>query len=208
MCAVTCSGGPGVECSVAERPMPGQSVSGDAFVCQPFETGTLVCAIDGLGHGEEAAVASNLAKKIMEGNADESLEDLVKRCDAEMRYTRGAVVSLARFDTSSETLSWLGVGNVEGVLFRHLPDGSVKKEGMALRGGVVGYMLPPLHLVAMELYHGDTLVLATDGLAGAFVDNIDNEAGLPEMADGLLRDYAKEGDDALVIAARYLGGDP
>lgn len=207
MCPATCHGGPGVECSVAERSMEGQAVSGDTFVCQPFETGTLVCAIDGLGHGEEAAVASRLAKAIMERHAAEPLADLVKRCDSGMKSTRGAVASLARFDMAGKMLSWLGVGNVDGVLFRHRDDGSVDKEGMASRGGVIGYRLPPLRISTFEVRAGDTLVLATDGLAGAFVDHIDYRAELGEIADGLMRDYGKTGDDALVVVARYIG-DP
>ena len=128
------------------------------------------------------------------------------RVQLDVVHTRGAVASLARFDTSAGTLTWLGVGNVEGVLFRHLPDGSVKKEGMALRGGVVGYMLPPLTQSTFELNAGDTLVLATDGLAGAFMDNIVYENKLPVIAESLMREFRKPGDDALVVAARYLGG--
>jgi len=202
-----CGGGPGVECFAVGRPMDGQSVSGDAYVCHPFDTGTLVSAIDGLGHGEEAAVASHLAKEIMEQNAGEPLKDLIRRCDSAMKHTRGAVASMARFDTSEGTLTWLGVGNVEGVLFRHMPDGSIKKEGMALRGGVVGYMLPPLTQHTFELNRGDTLILATDGLAGAFVDNIHHQDELREIAGELMREFRKPADDALVIAARYVGGE-
>jgi negative regulator of sigma-B (phosphoserine phosphatase) len=203
---VSCHGGPGVECSVAMRPMEGQGVSGDSFVCQPFDRGTLVSAIDGLGHGEEASVAARLAKEIMESHASEPLIDLVQRCDSEMRHTRGAVASLARFDTLSAKLSWLGVGNVEGVLFHNCGNGNIKKEGMALRGGVIGYMLPSLRSWTFEVRAGDTLVLATDGLAGAFVDHVDHKAELAEIVETLLRDYGKLGDDALVIAARYIGG--
>ncbi|MHB8896511.1 MAG: SpoIIE family protein phosphatase [Candidatus Geothermincolia bacterium] len=202
-----CHHGPGVECYVAERPMLGQGVSGDTFVCQAFESGTLVCAIDGLGHGEEAAEASGLARKIIERNAGEPLIALVKRCDSEMRHTRGAVASLARWDLPGGTLSWLGVGNVDGVLFRHREDGSIEKQGMLMRGGVIGYTLPPLTVSTFEIHPGDTLVLATDGLAGGFVDHIDYAATLAQIVETLLRDFGKLTDDALVIAARYVGGE-
>ena len=206
MCAAPCSCGPDVECSVAGRPMTGQSVSGDTFVCQPCDGGTLVGVIDGLGHGEEAAVASSLAKRIMEEYASEELAALIERCNSEMRQTRGAVASLARFDTESGTLSLLGVGNVDGILFRHCDDGGVKRESMALRGGVIGYMLPPLRVWTGELHDGDTLVLATDGLSGAFGEDIDHGAELDAIVDRLLKDYGKTGDDALVLAVRYTGG--
>jgi hypothetical protein len=187
--------------------MAGQSVSGDTFVCQPFDGGTLVCAIDGLGHGEGAAEASGLARKIMERHPEEPLEDLVRRCDSEMRHTRGAVASLARFDHAENAMSWLGVGNVDGVLIRFRDDDRVLKEGMASRGGVIGYQLPPMRVNTFDVRPGDILVFATDGLAGAFADNI-NHLGEPQViAQSLLRDYGKTTDDALVVAVRYLGGE-
>lgn len=196
-----------VECCVAERPMLGEGVSGDAFVCKPFDGGTLVCAIDGLGHGEEANEASELAKQVMEQHASEPLIPLVERCDAEIRHTRGAVASLARFDYTTDTMSWLGVGNVDGVLFCKDKDGGTDRQSMIVRGGVVGYKLPPLKVSTFDIHVGDTLVLATDGLAGAFVDHIDHQAELASIAESLLAEYGKLNDDALVIAARYLGGD-
>ena len=203
---VSCHGGPGVDCAVATRPMEGQEISGDSFACKPFEGGTFLSVIDGLGHGTKAAAASKVAKETMERHPSEPLIDLVRRCDSEMRHTRGAVASLARFDTSRGTLSWIGVGNVEGVLFRRGEDGTVRKEGLALRGGVIGYMLPPLKTWTFEVRAGDLLVLATDGIAGAFMDNIDYQAEPREIVETLMRDYGKSGDDALVVAARYLGG--
>ncbi len=200
--------GPGVECFAASRPMEGQDVCGDASVCQAFEGGTLISAIDGLGHGEEAAAAARLAKNIIERHAAEPLLELVRRCDSQMRHTRGAAASLARFDLAGDTLSWVGVGNVEGVLLCRRIDGSIEREGMALRGGVIGYNLPPLRLYTRPVSVGDVLVLATDGLASSFTENIDYAAGLRETAEGLLERYGKQGDDALVIAARYIGDVP
>lgn len=195
-------------CSVASRPMPGQVVSGDAFVCQPFDGGTLVCAIDGLGHGEEAACAANVAKEIMEARASDPLISLVRLCDAEMKHTRGAVASLARFDVRQQTLSWLGVGNVDGVFYRTGVDGSVAKEAMTLRGGVIGYMLPSLTVSTFEISVGDTLVFATDGLASGFTDHLRHDDELQRITCELLARYGKDNDDALVIAARYTGGEP
>lgn len=200
-----CYSGPGVECSVASRPMAGQDVSGDTFVCQPFEGGTTVCVIDGLGHGTEAAAASLRAREIIMQNPGGPLIDLVQCCDSVMRESRGAVASLARFDAVAGTLSWLGVGNVEGIMFLHRADGVVARERLLLRGGVVGYNLPPLHVSTFEISRGDTLILVTDGLESSFTEDIDHDSNLQDIARGLLERYGKMDDDALVLVARYVG---
>ena len=51
-----------IEWGVASSTMPGQSQSGDRYVVHPCLNGVIVAAIDGLGHGQEAARAADLAR--------------------------------------------------------------------------------------------------------------------------------------------------
>jgi len=50
--------------------------------------------------------------------ADDSLVSLVQKCHEALRPTRGVVLSLALIDFQLGTLTWLGIGNVQGVLIR------------------------------------------------------------------------------------------
>jgi len=47
--------------------MPGQAVSGDMHLVRPFEDGVLVALVDGLGHGEEAALRQGLQSQCSNG---------------------------------------------------------------------------------------------------------------------------------------------
>src|SRR5262245_31081614 len=107
-----------IDWAIAERPLPGQTVSGDLFVVQPFDHGLLLAVVDGVGHGDEAIAAARAAVEILEARAEESVITLVNRCHRALAQTRGAVMTLASLNPREDTVTWLGVGNVEGRLLR------------------------------------------------------------------------------------------
>src|SRR3989442_14621880 len=109
---------PLVEWGVATQALEGEAVSGDLHVVKPFPNGILVGVVDGLGHGDEATLAAQLAVSTLESYCHESVISLVKRCHGALAKTRGVVMSLASFNTTEGTMTWLGVGNVEGLLVR------------------------------------------------------------------------------------------
>lgn len=205
-----------IDWAVAARTLAGQSVSGDLYVVTPFPSGVLVGVVDGLGHGEEAAIAARLAVATLTAHAHESVTALLKRCHERLKGTRGAVTSLASFNAQSNTMTWAGVGNVEGVLRR--ADVNIKSpcESIPLRGGVVGYQLPPLHATVLSVAQDDVLIFATDGIRSGFVQDPSLRSlflwqaqdGLQRLADHILAQYGKGSDDALVLVACYLGGAP
>jgi serine phosphatase RsbU (regulator of sigma subunit) len=198
------NGGP-LEWTVAARPRRGETASGDVAVVRPFRHGALVAVIDGLGHGEEAAHAARLAATELEAHAPESVIALIRRCHTALRGTRGVVMSLASFNALDDTMTWLGVGNVEGLLVRAASAPEPLRETVLLRGGVVGYELPPLQALVVPVTPGDCLVFATDGVRNAFTATVSANGKTARQAEDLLSRYAGETDDALVLVARYLG---
>lgn len=192
-----------VACGSASRMLPGQRHGGDLCVVQPFASGLLVAAIDGLGHGREAAQAASAAASVLSRQPDDSVLRLVERCHAALRATRGVVMTLAAFNFADATMTWVGVGNVAGVLCRANRQASPPNEFLLLRGGVVGKNLPPLLAAMMPLAPGDTLLLATDGIDSGFWQAARPEEAPQPLAERLLRVYAKATDDALVVAAQY-----
>jgi hypothetical protein len=48
----------------------------------PFDSGVLLGAVDGLGHGAEAAAAACAAVTLLEAHRSEPVVDLVLRCHA------------------------------------------------------------------------------------------------------------------------------
>lgn len=191
-----------IEWGVATRIFSGQAVSGDQYVVQSFVGGTLVAVVDGLGHGEEAANAAKLTLATLEAFAHQSVIPLVRRCHETLLQTRGVVMSVASFNEMDETMTWLGVGNVAGVLIR--ADSSTQ-ENLLLRGGVVGYQLPPLIAAVLPLLPGDTLIFATDGLHSYFTEGVFLADAPQRLAERVMAQHGKGTDDALVLVARWLG---
>jgi hypothetical protein len=114
-------------------------------------------------------------------------------------------MSHASFSGVAQTMTWLGVGNVEGVLLRADARAVPMREQLLLRGGVVGYQLPQLSAWVLPLCVGDTLIFATDGIRAEFTNVVDGAGSAGALADRILAGYAKGTDDALVIVARYAG---
>ena len=158
-----------IEYAVTTVAAPGQTESGDLHVVIPIQRGVLVGVIDGSGHGAEAASAARLAAATLEAHPGESVIPLLRRCHEKLRGTRGAVMSLVSLDGIDNTLTWLGVGNVEGVLLRGGTSVNPSAETIFLRPGVVGYRLPPLQAVITPVTPGDLLILTTDGIQADFV---------------------------------------
>jgi negative regulator of sigma-B (phosphoserine phosphatase) len=195
-----------IEWAVAERPHMGQSESGDRYLALGTGDGGLVAVVDGLGHGAEAADAAKGAVRSLERHANEPILSLVKNCHRNLTGTRGAVVSLAVFSAREDTMTWLGVGNVEGLLLRANATANPRRELLLLRGGVVGVHLPALAAGMVTIAPGDMLIFATDGVQSDFVNETLPQRDSPQaMADYILARWGRQTDDSLVLVVRYLG---
>ncbi|HTN51604.1 MAG TPA: SpoIIE family protein phosphatase [Anaeromyxobacter sp.] len=179
--------------------------SGDVPLVAPFPGGVLVALVDGLGHGIEAAEAARAAVRTLAAGAGGPVAELVERCHRALRGTRGAVMTVASFEAGPGAMTWVGVGNVEGVLVRAGPAAPSPREVIVARGGVVGYQLPALRPSTLPVAPGDTLVLASDGIHGSFIDAIPVHLGPQALADAILARHARGTDDAQVVVARYRG---
>lgn len=169
------------------------------------ETETLLAVIDGLGHGPEAATAAGRAVDVLQENPAEPVEVLLVLCHTALARTRGAAVTVASISSSNGSMSWLGVGNVEGVVVRGAPgdNASSSTEWAMLHGGIVGHQLPTLRPRIVDLEPGDLLLMATDGIARSFSEDVSAAAGPGRLADRILENLARPTDDALVLVARY-----
>ena len=194
-----------IEWGIAARSFDGRSESGDQYLVEPFPNGVLTVVVDGLGHGPSAATAGKTAVGAMQGHVREPVDLLLRRCHESLRRTRGVVMSLASFDALGGTVTWLGVGNVKGLLLFAPGTTERPRERLLLRGGVVGYQLPTLRPSVLPIKRGDLLIFATDGLRSAFTDGVVFDEPAQQMADRILVQYRRGTDDAMVLVARYVG---
>jgi len=191
------------EYGVAKFVLPSERESGDQhFVCCN-ESGVLAAAIDGIGHGAEAASAARAAIEVLKSGVGEPIISLVTDCHEKLRSTRGVVLSLASLDVKHGLMTWLGVGNVQGVLMR--ADKKFGSETLLLRGGVVGDHLPQLQAAVLPVSQGDLLVFATDGIRTDFARTLSALENPQRAAERIMKSFCNQSDDALVLALRITG---
>lgn len=209
VCNKATDGPPLIEWGVAAQAFAGRVESGDQYLIEPFPKGVLVAVVDGLGHSNRAAAVAKAAIVTLKNYAHEPVIPLFKRCHEELRGTRGVVMSLASLNALESpllgTMTWLGVGNVEGLLLRADGEASPACERLVLRGGVVGYKLPTLRPITIPITRGATLIFATDGLRSSFAEGVTHSDTPQQMADHILAHYGRGTDDALVLVTRYIG---
>src|SRR3989441_11785809 len=131
---------PMIEWGVAAAPLAGETESGDLHFVKPVGRGMLVAAVDGLGHGAKAAAAARAAVAALDQHAEEFVLPLVRRCHAAPQGKSGVVLSLAYLDGVKQSMTWLSVGNVEGVLLYTDPTARPARPARATlltRGGIV-----------------------------------------------------------------------
>lgn len=195
-----------VDWGVATRTLPGSAVCGDMHLVKAFDNGILMAVVDGLGQGNQAAVAARTAVSVLRRYASDPVISLVKRCHRTLMMTRGAVMTLASLNLHANRLNWLGVGNVEGVLLRSDAAAIPSFERVQLHGGLIGYQLPKLHSRELAIHKGDLLIFATDGINTDFLSDMRWSDSPQRMADHILNEHFKGNDDGLVLVLRYLGG--
>jgi serine phosphatase RsbU (regulator of sigma subunit) len=198
-----------LEWSVAVRAREGEDLSGDHYLVCPGSDRYLLAVIDGIGHGPEAAAASRMAVSILEANAGSSLPSMIEHCHRALSVTRGVVMSLSLFNASDNTMTWLGIGNVQGRLLRIDKNSPRSREELFLRSGVIGHTLPSmLDVHVLPVAKGDLLILATDGIQHEFTEGLFLGKSTQQIADHILARNSSSADDALVMVARVNGGAP
>lgn len=194
-----------IEWSVASRAHPGQVVSGDLHAVVPCNSGVLLAVVDGLGHGDEATAAARIAVAVLEQHAGEPVVNLVQHCHRSLQRTRGVVMTVAAVNTRDDTVTVLGIGNVETVLQRANRLARPARESVLLRGGVVGYNLPALQASVLPIARGDVVVFGTDGVREDFSELIDPAESPQHLVEKIMARKFRGTDDGLVLACKYLG---
>lgn len=193
-----------LDVAVAKWTHAGEGECGDLYLIEPHADGLLVALIDGVGHGIEAAKVAQAATSILKCHAQEPVEELIEYCHAGLRGTRGVVMALASFNARTRSMTWTGVGNVEGKLFSR--GRSMAPLTLLSASGTLGQgQAIEVHPFEVPIDIGDTLILATDGVRSDFYLGLDIRQSPRQLADRILAHSALRKDDAMIVVARYTG---
>jgi negative regulator of sigma-B (phosphoserine phosphatase) len=156
---------------------------------------------DGLGHGTAAHHAASKAMQCIAVHLDDSCEAMFAACNERLLDTRGAVLAIAIIDLDSNLLT---LGVTDNIRVRLFGVNSAVWLG-AGRGFVgAGHALPEPD--RMHLEQGDRLVMSTDGIdesAGARTAMERKNMTSQQIADEVVRGWARKDDDAAVLVYRH-----
>ena len=179
-----------------EVPMHGETACGDAYCTHAHAAGWTAMVADGLGHGPNAAQASQEAIRLFRKNQGGSPAEILAAIHAGIRHTRGGAVSVARYDGVGR-LDFAGIGNVAGAI---VSGGEIKRT--VSLPGTVGHVMRRVQSFEYRFPAGSRLVMCSDGIGTTW--SLDRYPGLIEAHPSLVaaiiyRDFARGRDDATVL---------
>ena len=190
------------EFGVISRPKPGETVNGDTHIIKHIHGATLVGVIDGVGHGERAHHAANIARQYIERHTESPLLDIFRGVDRACIGTRGVVMALAVFDWTQGTFRFASVGNIDMKVFNH----DREKLKFVTRRGVIGKFAPPPVVTENKWQAGDKIALYSDGISTRWDWRDFNNDGLstaPVIAKQIYNATQKDHDDATILIATW-----
>lgn len=182
-------------------PKPGETRSGDGFFTKISSDYVRVFLGDGLGHGEEAAQAVELAGASFEQSQENDPCQIIREMNTSVRKTRGLVGLAAVFNLKTKKWKICGVGNI----MTRISGPGFSKNYLSYNG-IIGLNMPRT-LNPQEIDHekGQQLILCSDGLKTKwdtfrYPSILRNDLTL--LCAALLKDYARNTDDMSVAACK------
>ncbi len=184
---------------IAKRAFNDDVYCGDACACWRKGPQTILCVVDGLGHGRYAEKAAQAALAFVARHCTETLEVIIAGCDKALRSTRGAAMGIAVIHEHTGKLTFGGVGNIRAMI---VGEGNVH---LTCSPGIMGAGYKKLLIEELTLSPSDLVLMFTDGL-DRFTDL--SKYGEPlgdavqSLAESIFRDWSRETDDAAILVYR------
>lgn len=185
-------------------PIKGEDVCGDTGAPLDLGDGRVrLLLADGLGHGANAAEASQAAAEVFAAGARLDLTSLLERIHDALKATRGAAVAVAEVDPSRGRLSYAGVGNIAGYIVQpHVAENT----HLVSMNGTLGAVKSRIQEFNYPWSAGSLLVMTSDGIKNHW--KLDRYVGIanrhPSLIAGVLfRDHARTTDDTTVATLRF-----
>ena len=181
-------------------PMGGEDVSGDAWAVVESAGCLSALVADGLGHGPEAARASDAAVSAVQAHPTLAPTDMMWKLDAALRSTRGAAVAIGRIDLHTRELHYAGVGNICASIYR-----GEDRRHLVSHNGIVGSNMRKVQEFGFPWTEETLLVMHSDGVGTRW--DLRSYPGLVHRHPGVIaavlyRDFCRGNDDAAVLVVR------
>ena len=184
---------------VISVPKPGEEANGDSWKIIFSENKNYLIVVDGLGHGVDAAKASNTIIKGLSTalNEGQTIEESLDFADKISRSTRGGAVCLVEIDKKRNEIQSCIIGNISGIKFQ-----DEKSRYFVQNRGTVGYKIQKKITMKYSYDKNTIITIYSDGLNSKL--KIINYKGLlarriPLLTGILWRDFRRKTDDSTLM---------
>jgi anti-sigma regulatory factor (Ser/Thr protein kinase) len=185
-------------------PLPSEELCGDAWRCAGNDAGLLLMMADGLGHGPDAARASDAAVALVQPGSTLAPASLLQLAHGALHGTRGAAAAVACLDSTANELRFAGIGNISVSLH-----GGERARHLVSHNGIVGSNMRKVQEFTMPLTDDAMLIMHSDGIGTRW--DLERYPGLSQrhpalIAAVLYRDHVRGRDDAAIVVAQRQRG--
>lgn len=190
----------GCELGIVLHPYPGEVECGDSWAFGVTNGIPSLFAVDGSGHGPQAALAARSAVETFEKSGQMGSVRIMESIHRALAPTRGAAIAVAQVDRPAQRVRFSGIGNIAAAL---VSNGAVKR--MVSLNGIAGHVAPRMREFEYPYTGAATVILHSDGVSAKW--DLTAYPGLlacrPSIIAGLLRrDFQRTNDDALIAVLR------
>lgn len=107
--------------SALQKPKRSQSICGDSYFVSETDQYFIGTLVDGLGSGEYAKQASQIAVDTIAKESDSPVDELIQKVNESLINYRGVVLTIFKMNFQTKSISYCSIGNVQLVIF--LPNG-------------------------------------------------------------------------------------
>lgn len=175
-------------------PMPGEIKNGDAVLVRTHgESETVLAVLDGLGHGPDAALASQAAITVLnELPRGTSVEQAMQDMHRALRGTRGAAATVCII--RGDQVEACAVGNVALLCVNCTVP-------LVLSAGVLGHQVSRFRIASAPAQVGARLALISDGVSTRFRLEDLRQLDTEQTCHEIMKRYRRKEDDATVLIA-------
>jgi len=189
-----------LDVAVVSMAKPGEALSGDAWSVRHDMNGATLLMADGLGHGFQAAEASDAAVSAFTREPLGSTVRTLESIHRALRHTRGAAAAVAEIRRDQRVVRFSGVGNIAAAV---CTNGTIRQA--LSHNGTLGLRAQKFGEYTYPWTPESILIMHSDGVSGRWT--IDGYPGLNSrdpavIAAVLFRDFSRSRDDATVLVGR------
>lgn len=150
-----------VQVETYQRAKKGNVHCGDSFYIKETDEYLLCVVADGLGSGEQAMIASSAVTETANRYCDDSVDELMAKCNEAVRNTRGAAVAILKFYKHTYKFAYNNIGNIRFYLYS--PEG-VLTYPLPVKGFLSGRVQQRFRTQTFAFQPESRFLIHTDGL--------------------------------------------